>query len=676
MANYNVSNDVQTVRFDAGLFGGTYDRDGMDDAAILKFMDLNNLTSVVKESLVQTNAVYNITKAGEASPHDYRIIYTGTIPVRSRWDKDTTNDSSLTDLGNTFSDAGESVTSDYKLNWGQAKFSTIKFQVPTYGATYSSVDKDYSSWTTVIELASTDSVLDLPLRDNATDSDWVLTYRTKFENATVTKNDHNSAFEYQSVIYNWQYPFGTSTAQYLFGNDNVFGTRNDDVLRGYAGDDKVRGGNGDDLLYADYGSDQLFGGAGDDVLVFGGSSSSWDVKNFEYRSAPIELAVGGSGADMFVFRPSEINWHGKEDYYYKMSLPNLYNGKFKYKKILDAEQDPGYFRANATGDIVTVDSAGKETVVRKAAFSANDNPFPKYQQISVTESGGNLVTTGFTSNPLSPITIGPGTRAGKEFFVDSTGAVFSQVTSPLNSPFIQVKAAVFTATNNPFLKTKGLAVTVDDNGDIVTTGLAVNTFVKSGQDVVFNERIYDDNGVVDLTVRAFDNGDLYVRNTSDNWHYNPFMSQSQNDAYHSGTTGATRATIDPANGLSNLTQRIRIQDFKIGTDKIDLSAFGLSREVLLANDKTLTGKNGTTYLKALSDVLKPEGLKITSAKNGWTSGNTSLYLKEDNADFNGNSTKDDTLLEIQLVGINISSLNGRFFGESARTNGSDYDISY
>lgn len=142
-----------------------------------------------------------------------------------------------------------------------------------------------------------------------------------------------------------------------------------------------------------------------------------------------------------------------------------------------------------------------------------------------------------------------------------------------------------------------------------------------------------------------------------------------------GATGATRATTDPANGLSNLTQRIKIQDFKIGTDKIDLSAFGLTRDVLLANNTALTGKNGTTYLKALSDVLKTEGLKITSAKNGWTSGNTSLFLKEDAADYNGNGTKDDTLLEIQLVGINISSLNGRFFGESALATG-DYEISY
>jgi hypothetical protein len=674
MAIYNVSNDVQTVRFDTGsLFGGVYDRDGMDDAAILKLVTLPGDT---KPSLVQTNAVYNEFQGTETARHDYRIVHTGDISVRTRWDNIANNDGSLADLGNTFS-TGESATADYKLDWGKAKFSSIKFQLPSYGATYNTSTKDYSSWTTVIEVSSTDSVLDLPFRANETDSTWVATYREKYKDATTgtTTNTqkYNAAFEYQSVIYNWQWVFGYSSAQYLFGNDNIIGTRNDDVLRGFAGDDKVRGGSGDDLLYADYGSDQLFGGPGDDVLVFGGSSSSWDVKNFEYRSSPIELAVGGSGADMFVFRPSEITWTNKEIYNYEMSLPNLYNGKFRYKKILDAEQDAGYFRANATGDIVTVDSAGKEIVVRKAAFSANDNPFPKYQQIVVTESDGNLVTTGFASNPLSPITIGAGTTAGKAFFVDSTGAVFSQVTSTQNSPFIQVKAAVFTATNNPFLKTKGLNVTVDANGDIVTQGLAVNTFVKSGQDVVFDERIYDDNGVVDLTVRGYDNdGNLYVRNTSDNWHYNPFMSQSQNDAYHSGTTGATRATTDVANGLSNLTQRIKVQDFKIGSDKIDLSAFGLSREVLLANDKTLTGKNGTTYLKALSDVLKTEGLKITSAKNGWTSGNTSLFLKEDAADFNGNGTKDDTLLEIQLVGINISSLNGRFFGESVRTTESDY----
>jgi hypothetical protein len=688
MANFNVSNDVQNVRFDTGsLFGGTYDRDGMDDAGILKLMTVDG-----KQSLVHTNSVYNIIQTGETRTYDYRVVNIGSISVRTRWDNDTTNDGTLADLGNTFSTTGESLTSDYKLDWSKAKFSSIKFQVPSYGAIYNPTTKDYPSWTTVIEVASTDSVLDLPLRANETDADWVEIYRTKFENATTTANNYNAAFEYQSVIYNWQWVFGTSSAQYLFGNDNVNGTRNDDVLRGYAGDDKLRGGNGNDLLYADYGSDQLFGGAGDDVLVFGGSSSSWDVKNFKYRSSPIELAVGGSGADMFVFRPSEITWTSKEDYYYDMSLPNLYTGTFKYKEVFDSELENAFFKVNSAGDVF----AGNAASAFRKAFSPSDNPFSKYQKLSVTETFAAGEYTGTLANSTfviySKIKASSSQKTGFDFWVDAVGNIYKlaenknpNTPSDFSSASIVKPPTAFTATTNPFFTIKQplQAATANDNGDIFIN----NVFIKSGRDVVLNERAGDYNGLIDLETKWVEADSTFYRHQSDNWHYNPYMSQSQIGDYHSGTTGSNRAATDPANGLSNLTQRIKIQDFKIGTDKIDLSAFGLSTDVLSANSKALAGLSGTSYLKALSRLLETtEGLKITAAKNGWTSGNTSLFLKElatktattdpTPIDYNGNGTVDDTLLEIQLVGINISSLNGRFFGESARTNGSDYEISY
>jgi hypothetical protein len=607
MAIYSATSDIRAFRFDTGsLFGGVYDRDGVDDTAIL-LKKTFTVGSTQVPVLIQRNETYGLDKDGKpvtgtTSANDYRIVFTGDIKVFSRWDD-----------ADKFGTTGEPASSDYKLDWAESKFSSIAFQIPSAGATLTS--GDYNSWTTVVEVASTDpGGMDLPFRSDEYDSDRVEVFRSAYT-PTIKPNtnnqvdkDYEGAFNYQSVVYNWQYPFVTSTAQYLFGNDRINGTRNDDVIRGYAGDDRVIGGNGNDLLYADYGNDQLFGGPGDDVLVFSGSSSSWDVDDFAYRKAPIELAVGGSGADMFVFRPSEINWTARDSVFYDMSLPNLYTEKFKYKKVMDYEQKPGHFKVNAAGDILTVDGT-KETKVRDKAFSSTNTPFNK-------------------------------------------------LSSEKNQTLSYIE--------------------LDEiNGDIYTRDSNQSkVFIKSGLEVFLNNRFNDDLTIDLSTSGDGDDGHFYVRSSSDNWHYNPFMSQSQNDAYYSGTTGATRATTDPANGLSNLTQRIKIQDFKIGSDKIDLSAFGLSREVLLANDKTLTGKNGATYLKALSDVLKPEGLKITSAKNGWTSGNTSLFLKEDNADFNGNSTKDDTLLEIQLVGINISSLNGRFFGESARTNGSDYDISY
>lgn len=192
-----------------------------------------------------------------------------------------------------------------------------------------------------------------------------------------------------------------------------------------------------------------------------------------------------------------------------------------------------------------------------------------------------------------------------------------------------------------------------------------DVFVKSGALIVRANPVENYSEFQRLAGLTADlNGDFYVRSYSENWNYNPFLSQSQSSDYVTGLTGTDRATKDKANGRSNLTQVVKIQDFSKGRDKIDLSAFGLDQAVLTANAKSLDGKYGTTYLTELSKLFKPEGLKITSAKNGWTSGNTSLFLKEDGADANGNDTKDDTVLEIQLVGINISSIDGRFFGEA------------
>jgi Ca2+-binding RTX toxin-like protein len=686
MAVYSVSNDIQTARFDTGsLFGGIYDRDGSDDAAVLKFMVVDGQTR-----LVQSNAKYGVVAPDETSAHDYRIVFTGDITVRSRWDNDPTNNGVLTDLGNSFSTpAGESVTSDYKLDWAKSKISSIKYQVPASGATMSA--NDYTAWVTVIEVASTNSSLDLPYRANEFDSAWIQEFINGYAptgRTNATEKDYNGAFEYQSVVYNWQYPVGTSSAQYFFGDDTVNGSRNDDVLRGYAGNDVVRGNYGDDLIYADYGNDQLFGGPGNDVLVFGGSSSSWDVDDFKYRTSSIELAVGGSGSDVFVFRPSEIIWSGKDSVYYNMSLPNLYNDSFKYKKVMAAELDPGFFKVNAMGQVLTVSSTGTETVVPGAsAFTATNTPFQKYLMINVTSTqststGTNPVTTHkLNYQPVggSLIEIYSGTTnfttSPGNFYVEaSTGSVYKlpMGSTPSTANAITtnlIKASAFTAANNP-AKNQALNGTMLDEKTAeiyypVQNGQKV--FIKFGADVVLTSRFNDDNTGIDLITSGYDdNGNFFVRSQSDDWHYNPFLSQSQNGTFFSGT--ATRdAAKDPANGISNLTQRIKIQDFKIGSDKIDLSAFGLSKDVLLANDAKLKGINGTTYLTALSTILTPEGLKISAAKNGWTSGNTSLFIKE-TADHNGNGTLDDTLLEIQLVGINISSINGRFFGESENPN--------
>lgn len=697
MAVYNVSNDNSGVRMDAGLFGGLALRPDTNRNVIFKYS-----TSAIEGktgNLIQTN-VGNDGKLG-LDGYDYRIVYVGEIQPKQGWTS-----------SNTFYTTGESAVSDYKLDWDRASFTSLIYQVPNTKNFFNQQGdpitpapvfnpENPESWITTKVISTTSDSTNLPYRAANYDSMRVSDFSMGDQNndrypgvnenelpSAQRKTQYDKAFEYQSVLFNIQYPFGSSTAQYLFGDDNITGSRIDDVLRGYAGNDKISGANGDDLLFADYGQDQLFGGPGDDVLVFGGSSSSWDVENYKYRDSPVELAVGGAGKDYFVFRTSDITFVGRSDVIYDANLPDLYSGKYTYKVVRSYElnSDPinAYFRVNSTGSIVTVDAAGKETEIKKAAFA--NNPYQKFQNIEVWEEGGVLKTAdknGATVNILSPNTMTD--WGGYDFFVDSANAVFKVPKSQPNSTPVSVKTSVYTATNTPFLKTQGLNVEVTEAGDIVATGIwlgsanwsdeyqymaNLNTFqqsvyVKSGALIVKTEPVDDYSGAQRTPiVSADENGDFYVRSQTENWNYNPYLSQSQNSDYVTGLTGADRATKDRANGRSDLTQVVKIQDFSKGRDKIDLSAFGLDQALLTANAKALDGKFGTTYLTELSKLLKPEGLKITSAKNGWTSGNTSLFLKEDAADVNGNDTKDDTILEIQLVGINISSIDGRFFGEA------------
>jgi Ca2+-binding RTX toxin-like protein len=175
------------------------------------------------------------------------------------------------------------------------------------------------------------------------------------------------------------------------------------------------------------------------------------------------------------------------------------------------------------------------------------------------------------------------------------------------------------------------------------------------------------------------NEGVYSRVKDDNQYYNPFLSQNQNREPFSSQ--------DP-NRVSALTERIRITDFQVGSDKIDLSAYGITNEFLQSNNLYYGGPvvgnlfsssltsfpsvslmklTGTAYLAALSTALSTkEGLTITAGRTPWTGGALSLFIKENTTlDYNNNGQKNDTLVEIQLVGLSLGSVSARMFGEAA-----------
>jgi Ca2+-binding RTX toxin-like protein len=169
--------------------------------------------------------------------------------------------------------------------------------------------------------------------------------------------------------------------------------------------------------------------------------------------------------------------------------------------------------------------------------------------------------------------------------------------------------------------------------------------------------------VFELPVSNFHGGESYYPTMPDLYgnattltpagNYNPFLSQSQN---------ATAFSADlKSYNVSPLTFRTRILDFKVGEDKLDLSNFGIDQDLMI--NKLLTKLSGSAFVTALNTALKPDGIQMIVGKNGWTSNNTTLFIQEV-VDTNGNSKTNDTLLEIQLVGISSAAISMKIFGDA------------
>lgn len=135
--------------------------------------------------------------------------------------------------------------------------------------------------------------------------------------------------------------------------------------------------------------------------------------------------------------------------------------------------------------------------------------------------------------------------------------------------------------------------------------------------------------------------------------YNPFLSQSQ--------ISTPFSTNPKAYNVSPLTFRTRIGDFKVGEDKLDFSNLGIDFDFI--NNRALNKLSGTSFIKAVNIALAPDGVAFQIGKSSTTSNHTTLFLVEI-LDTNFNGTKNDTLIEIQLVGLSSSAIGVKLFGEA------------
>ncbi|MEO1445116.1 MAG: hypothetical protein AAFV46_02570, partial [Cyanobacteria bacterium J06635_11] len=74
----------------------------------------------------------------------------------------------------------------------------------------------------------------------------------------------------------------------------LFGTNDDDVIRGLGGNDLLRGGNGADMLSGDDGNDRLFGDNGNDTLNGGAGDDNLTGGRGQ------DILTGGAGNDRLV----------------------------------------------------------------------------------------------------------------------------------------------------------------------------------------------------------------------------------------------------------------------------------------------------------------------------------------------------------------------------------------
>jgi phospholipase/lecithinase/hemolysin len=75
------------------------------------------------------------------------------------------------------------------------------------------------------------------------------------------------------------------------GNDRLFGERGDDILSGGKGEDSLWGGQGNDIAFGGGDNDRLWGESGDDILI------GDDGDDLIYGGAGNDYLLGGSGRD-------------------------------------------------------------------------------------------------------------------------------------------------------------------------------------------------------------------------------------------------------------------------------------------------------------------------------------------------------------------------------------------
>lgn len=340
------------------------------------------------------------------------------------------------------------------------------------------------------------------------------------------------------------YPFlGTAGTA---GNDTLSGSDGADTLQGLGGDDLIQGGKGRDVLYGTSGDNTLLGEGGAD-RIYGGSGH--------------DLINGGAGADSL----------------YGAGLSNTLDGGEGRDYLVAG--DGGDMLIGGDGDDTLYGGVGVDTFVGGAGVDQYwDVGWDDLISFANAEEG---VTLDFNANVFTGSAEGEGvwefrnveTTDFADRLVVYNGEYFTRdgddvvVAYGYSDTFISTGEGRDTVT----LMSSDQQVRAGDGGDLIYAVGSYNARIagNDGADVIYG-------GDGDVTIYGGRGADVIYLN---GYGTNMVAGGGGNDRIHAssaldkmaGNGGAD--TFVFAYGTAANHQKDRIQDFKHGVDKIDLSAF-------------------------------------------------------------------------------------------------------
>jgi Ca2+-binding RTX toxin-like protein len=430
---------------------------------------------------------------------------------------------------------------------------------------------------------------------------------------------------------------GTATGQgndTLFAIENVLGSSFSDRIKGSAANNTLDGAGGDDTFVATIGNDTIIGGLGSDTINFASlttavtanlSSGTYSATGANGTLSGIENLVGSALADTLTGNTGDNTIDG--------GLGNdIINGGAGIDTVVfsgnpNAPYNQGAFANLTTG--ISTGGGGTDTLINVENLTGSD-----FTDQLTGNAGNNVLNGGASSDGLYA-------TQGVDAYDGGTGAHDTVYFTGQPGATANLATGTYSFDANNY----GTLANIDDlvggsGGDTLTGNAAANTLDgMAGNDTIAgglgNDQIYGGAGS-DRLIADGGNDDLFG-----NYSFFDFGDASS-DTFEIGTAAGT----------------VTIHDFKLGVDKLDVSAFNLgtgnywtasaAQSGLTVTTLTLTGQGQEVVTINLIGVSDGHNLSL----NDMVGGSTSLIPPVPTYPLNGgNGLADVFVFQAQASGL-------------------------